>query len=483
MKNFLEGCEKQQDGRYRIHETINLIPKKEKINETVLIEGKETKATSKYTFLIWDDNFNANGRNYKNVIDRVIDDNRTTITLTNHPNDEIDMGKANGVAKNPRKLENGWMAVDWYPADCEDGKRFASIFDLGGPISVSSSVLGNLDENGFVQNDDSFELERYFDIVDSPSNRIYHYKDKVENHDDEGGFHTISENGIEESITIFNDDSTSKVHTDNEVEKGENIMENNAIAEASLKMNLRSMLKEADNTSDLYAKKEILESAHLYAKSLPTQDLANEIAEKISTNEAEIKTLSEKGLKTNELEESIKLFDEKVKTLEEENVSLKEENAKLEKQLKAISTLYESKQYEASETELLKNKRLAKEVCSLKIKARKLENSIKTLTLKNKMISEKLIKSEAIANSKVDVADYVLMKDKLSISESHNVELVNRVKSLRKDVLNEARKPSRFDFIKNRVITEKKAPAVVQKSESNENFDEEEMAMEKLLRK
>ena len=201
-KRFLEGCEKLADGRYRIHEkmTVTPIKCKEPITEKIIVEGKEVSPKRKYTFLVWNDEFNGNNRSYKYVIDRVIKENRPTFTLADHPQDgcDADSLRITGCGKNYRRVD-GWLATDWYPLG-EIGNRLADGFDLGVPATISSSVLGTLDDDGYVVNDSSFFLERILDnLIDFPSNGVYHYADHNEHMNDDYSFETISEHGIKES--------------------------------------------------------------------------------------------------------------------------------------------------------------------------------------------------------------------------------------------------------------------------------------------
>ena len=121
-KRFLEGCEKLEDGRYRIREKFyaKVIPSKEKLTEKVIVEGKEYHPTRSYEFLIWNSDFNGNGRCYAKILKRCIDENRVTWTLADHPED----GKGNQFFV---------TSIEKMP---ENYKKISSRFDLsfGGEI-------------------------------------------------------------------------------------------------------------------------------------------------------------------------------------------------------------------------------------------------------------------------------------------------------------------------------------------------------------
>lgn len=433
-KKFLEGCEKLQDGRYRIRENIQVIPIKFKgiVNEKIMVEGKEVKPKRKYTFLIWNNDFNGNGRNYKNVIPRVIKENRPTFTLADHPSDgeEADSTRICGCGKNYRII-NGWLATDWYPLG-ELGNRIADGFDLGVPSLVSSSVLGGLDDEGYVIDNDSFYLERICDILlDFPSNGIYHYQDHVDKIDDNYHFENISEEGLNESLTILNKSETKKSKLKESDNKGDDIMSENTndeLIQQSMILNIKSMIKDADKMDSPFDKKEALASADEFAKKLDDDSIHVEICKKIETVDAEIKELSDKGLQTDDLAK-------KVKALEDENTEIKaqldsanEEKTKLENKLKTLTDMYDEEQYKASETELEKtaeleekNRILIKRMTTLKARNMMMEKN-------SRVLESKLKRAEADANTKVEAEDLVQYTDKIKKLEDEVAELKLKLK-------------------------------------------------------
>lgn len=455
-KRFLEGCEKLPDGRYRIHEKMNAIPLKQEIKEEkVIIEGKEVNTKKHYTFMVWAKDIkprdfsgrNGNGRNYSDVIDYVVKENRPTISLTNHPENEVDMGKVNGVAKNVRMIDN-WMCVDWYPADCEDGRRFSSVFDLGGNLCVSSSVLGELDDEGYVILNENFEVERLMDIVDCPSNGIYHYSNKIEKHSDEGcGFTEISNEGLNENLTILDKqnitESAENTQNDKAVEKesddsiGEEKMPENTndeLIQQSMMLNIKSMIKDAENMSSPFDKKDALLSADSFAKKLTDDTLHVEICKKIEDTDNEIKELSAKGLQTDDLANKCKALEDENKKVSDELEALKAEKADIEEKLKTVTNMYEEEQFKCSQSELdkteeleEKNHRLSKELCSLKAKNRNLEGMMKR---NRRVLESKMNKLEAESNTMVDADVVVDCKKKIKKLEGENADLCKKIEDL-----------------------------------------------------
>ena len=455
-KRFLEGCEKLADGRYRIHEKMNAIPLKQEIKEEkIIIEGKEVNTKKHYTFMVWAKDLkprdfsgrNGNGRDYSDVIDYVVKENRPTISLTNHPENEVDMGKVNGVAKNVRMIDN-WMCVDWYPADCEDGRRFSSVFDLGGNLCVSSSVLGELDDDGYVILNENFEVERLMDIVDCPSNGIYHYSNKIEKHSDEGcGFTEISNEGLNENLTILDKqnitESAENTQNDKAVEKesddsiGEEKMPENTndeLIQQSMMLNIKSMIKDAENMDSPFDKKDALAMADSFAKKLTDDTLHVEICKKIEDTDNEIKELSAKGLQTDDLANKCKALEDENKKVSDELEALKAEKADIEEKLKTVTNMYEEEQFKCSQSELdkteeleEKNHRLSKELCSLKAKNRNLEGMMRR---NRRVLESKMNKLEAESNTLVDADVVVDCKKKIKKLEGENADLCKKIEDL-----------------------------------------------------
>ena len=457
-KKMYEGCEKLADGRYRIREKMTVVPIKckEPITEKIIVEGKEVSPKRKYTFLVWKKDakyrdgsgINGNERNYSDVIDRVIEENRPTFTLADHPLDgcEADSVRISGCGKNYRMID-GWLATDWYPLG-ELGDRIADGYDLGVPATISSSVLGELDNDGYVMNNQSFFVERIMDnLIDFPSNGVFHYKDHNEQMNDDYSFETISEQGFNENLTILNkssitessentqNDKTDEIesNTEGDKEMQENAM-NDELVQESMKLNIKSMIKDADKLDNPFERKESLVSADCFAQKLTDGTLHEEISKKIEDAENEIKELSAKGLQTDDLADKCKALEDEVAKVNGELETLKKEKEEVENKLKTLTDMYDEEQYKASETELElnaeleeKNHRLSKEICSLKAKNRNLEG----LMRKNSRVFEsKMKKLDAEANTLVDVETFLKCKDKCKALEDENKELCNKVEEL-----------------------------------------------------
>lgn len=462
-KRFLEGCEKLADGRYRIHEkmTVTPIKCKEPITEKIIVEGKEVSPKRKYTFLVWrkdkvigdGSGINGNNRNYSLVIPRTIKENRPTFTLADHPQDgcDADSVRITGCGKNYRMIGD-WMATDWYPLG-EIGNRLADGFDLGVPATISSSVLGELDDNGYVVDSDTYFLERILDnLIDFPSNGVYHYADHNEHMNDDYSFETISENGFKEStqkenLTILDKqnitESTENTQNDKAVEKesddsiGEEKMPENTndeLIQQSMMLNIKSMIKDAENMDSPFDKKEALVSADSFAKKLTDDTLHVEICKKIEDTDNEIKELSAKGLQTDDLANKCKALEDENKKVSDELEALKAEKADIEEKLKTVTNMYEEEQYKCSQSELdkteeleEKNHRLSKELCSLKAKNRNLEGMMRR---NRRVLESKMNKLEAESNTMVDADVVVDCKKKIKKLEGENADLCKKIEDL-----------------------------------------------------
>ena len=456
-KRFLEGCEKLPDGRYRIREKFyaKVIPSKEKLTEKVIVEGKEYNPTRSYEFLIWNSDFNGNGRCYAKILKRCIDENRVTWTLADHPEDgkEPDSLRICGIAKDPHMVGE-WLAIRWYPINWV-GDTLANGYDLGCPACLSSSIIGSLDDEGYVVNDDTLFVERWCDHLQvQPSNSLYQYTTDghVDFLNDDYSFNTISETIKEstqkENLTILDNkqnitESAENTQNDKAVEKesddsiGEEKMPENTndeLIQQSMMLNIKSMIKDAENMDSPFDKKEALVSADSFAKKLTDDTLHVEICKKIEDTDNEIKELSAKGLQTDDLANKCKALEDENKKVSDELEALKAEKADIEEKLKTVTNMYEEEQYKASEDELEKtaeleekNHRLSKELCSLKAKNRNLEGMMKR---NRRVLESKMNKLEAESNTMVDADVVVNCKKKIKKLEGENADLCKKIEDL-----------------------------------------------------
>ena len=495
MKKFLEGCEKVGN-LYRIRETISIggdkvekLPIKE---SKVIVEGKEYNVGKSYRFKIWDSDptekgFNANGRNYCHLVEKAKNmTNLVTLSLADHPEDGNEsVTRYCGVEKNVRLDDDGWLSYEFIPIG-EYGRNICEIIDNGGYIEMSSSILGDLDDNGYVIAE-SATIERLGDWVVNCSNRLLQYSNKTEVHTDEGNNEFMCDEGCNSTIYDNEEIKESVVNkrgnnaTDLNIK--EKKMPDNELLEASLKMNIKSIIKDADKVENLYEKKDLLVSAHDYAEKLTDKTLLNETSDKIAKVDEELKTLTEKGLKTDKLEENVKNLEKENLIIAKDSAKLEEEKNSIKEKYEILSKMYEEKQFKASKIELERNHNLSKEVCSLKLKARKQENTILSLKRENRLLKEKMDKLSAMSNGKVDAEIVKDLNEQIEELTNKNVRLSESLKSLRKEKLesvNRTSRFSRFEEAKNRLP---KRDSIMKSSTivENKEFDDEDAKMEKML--
>ena len=404
--------------------------------------------------MIWNSDFNGNGRSYAKILKRCIDENRVTWTLADHPEDgkEPDSLRICGIAKDPHMVGE-WLAIRWYPINWV-GDTLANGYDLGCPACLSSSIIGSLDDEGYVVNDNTLFVERWCDHLQvQPSNSLYQYTTDghVDFLNDDYSFNTISEtikeSAQKENLTILKEgnvaESTENAQNDkaDETESDNSIGEekmpentNDELIQQSMALNIKSMIKDAESMDSPFDKKEALVSADCFAKKLADDTLHTEICKKIEETDNEIKELSAKGLQTDGLAEKVKTLEDENKKVSDELEALKAEKEEIEKKLKTVTDMYEDEQYKASESEIAKseeleekNHRLSKEICSLKAKNRNLEGMMRR---NGKILESKMNKIEAEANTMVDADVLVACNKKIKKLEGDNAELSAKVEEL-----------------------------------------------------
>lgn len=208
----------------------------------------------------------------------------------------------------------------------------------------------------------------------------------------------------------------------------------NELAEQSMILNIKSMLKDADKLENPFERKESLISADSFAIKLTEKTLHEEISKKIEDTENEIKELSTKGMQTDDLADKCKALEDEVAKTNGELETIKAEKAEIEEKLKTVTTMYEEAQYNASKAELdknaeltEKNHNLSKELCSLKAKNRNLES----LMRKNQRVLESKVKrAEAELNTAIDTETFLKCKDKCKTLEDENADLCKKIEDL-----------------------------------------------------
>lgn len=314
---FLEGLEQLEDGRYRLIEKV-IIPndaiETKKIEDNTITEAiKEEYGVSPdvfYTLPIWEQKAkNKNGRSYDQVMENVVGSQEATINLADHPkgNEDGNPKETWSVAKNPR-ISEGWMVADFYPVG-NIGKLAVEIVEKGGPITISSSCLGTVDNYGNVLRE-GFALERYGDWVTNPSNGYKFYKNE-----------SVKENSndiSEKNLTIIN---IEDLEDSSNLKDKEKKQMDEKLQEKILTSNILSMIKEAEREENIPSRIKSLETILPFFDDGVSSDLKESVISKITECKSQ---LVEKAGKVDGLNESVREKDDAIKTLSEEKVRLEE---------------------------------------------------------------------------------------------------------------------------------------------------------------
>lgn len=297
-----------------------------KITESTKIieqDGNQYQCRGAYEFPVWRlGEKNLNERVYgQELAEKLIQEQPTTLGLTNHPVDEnnVDVGSAFAVERNPH-IRDGIMYVDSYLVG-EKGQLAKEILEAGGAIGLSSSAYGDVDKEGNVKLE-GFEIDRFADWVDNPSYQVF----------------AKQENQLENKET-FNEDNTNIIDTQQKdwnyisnqpvaKEKKSMAKENKvlSIEEKNFKRGVKKMFEEASSKEDLHEKLESYQEILEYCDGVEiAEDSIDKASQEISKINEEIMALAEKA-KTElpKLEEDSKKVEESKQELQEKLDNLQE---------------------------------------------------------------------------------------------------------------------------------------------------------------
>lgn len=314
MNKFTEGLEQLSDGRYRIYENMQITKEDLKeipIKEGTLVEGLgDKKLVKSYRFKIWQGNGakNLNKRNYESVFEKVLNEKLVTLGGVNHPHgdEDLDPARVFSVQKNPM-IEDGWLTIQ-IDLVGDYGQLVEDILEAGGPIGVSSSCLGRVSESGQIM-PESFTLERYADWVITPSNNHMHFKSEMS----ETSY--SKENSTKESTEKNN---TIIENTKKEDKLKENISMTNEIK--NLRLNLKTMIREADKAETVEEKLRLLEEVLPYCDSEDFDDLRETINRKVTSIS---ESVQKRAKEADTLEESVNKNKKVISVKEAEVTKLK----------------------------------------------------------------------------------------------------------------------------------------------------------------
>ncbi len=296
--------------------------------ETRIVEkdGTKYKCRAAYELPVWRLNEkNLNERIYgKELADKLMKENPTTLGLANHPKDDADVTYTFAVERNPHIREN-IMYVDAYLVG-ENGELANEIIEAGGSIGLSSSAYGDVDKDGRVKEED-FTIERYADWVDMPSYEVYAKKEDSLNKNKEVEEVTFEKNNT--NIMKEKDEKENFDMSDKLKDKDNKLL---SIEEKNFKMGIKKRVQEAETKEDLQEKREAFREVLEYCEGIDfADDYKNKAQEEIQKIENQIIELANKGKEVDSLKEN----SEKTKK------ELQEKTEKLEQDLKTVTEKYD----------------------------------------------------------------------------------------------------------------------------------------------
>lgn len=291
------------------------------IESKMMVEsnGKSFEVTGAYEVPVWRlDEENLNGRKYPTAVaKKVIQENRVTISLKNHPEDGKDgsVDDIVAVGKNPRirvdeATGKSVLWVECYFVDEDFQRKVEKVRKLGSGIGLSSCALGELDDTGSVLAE-SFVLERYFDFVISPSYGVF-VDDKAK---------PLTMETKQESQSNHSEPTNSMLHEKTMGDK--KVMM--TLEEKNYRYGVRPLKAAAEALTDPFEKRSAWQDIAVYAEGLSFASDDQKLAEqKIAEANAEIEALAKAGQTVDQIHEEKKVIEEKTEAVSGELAALQE---------------------------------------------------------------------------------------------------------------------------------------------------------------
>lgn len=333
---------------------------------------------------------NLNNRVYTEALgQKVLNENKVTLALADHPKDDGSVRDIVAVGKNP-KIKNGVLWAEAYFVDEAFANKVNKIVELGGKIGLSSSAYGDLDEDNNVRVD-GFELERYFDFVLDPSYQVFispdnkpisqeavdssvvpgrmekplKKKDEDEDEEDEeevvveekasaktgkcpacGSKYLIATGYCVRCKTKIKKPSTKEstvtIYNKEDNYKEKSIMDDKLakLNESAFRLNIKKLIEEAESTEGLIERRNAFESILGYLDDGLLEDVQESLTEKILAINSEIEKLAVENPASEVLEEKLA----EITRLEQELTEAKKATQFSEAKFKALEQKYETAQ-------------------------------------------------------------------------------------------------------------------------------------------
>ena len=381
---------------------IRRLPLQEAVDKKIVQEGKEYTAKSKYEIPVWRlGKKNLNNRVYRESLGKRIEKickEVVTANLADHPEEDGSVKDILAVSRNPHVRE-GILYVDTVIVDEVFEKKLEKMIEAGYGLGVSSSVLGDVDDDGNVI-DESVEVERFFDFVLSPSYSVYVTEDcRIQTESLEN-----TKEAIKENITIINKES---------IPMADNKMQ--ILSEKLMKENLATIIKDAENKETIADKIAALEEAASYVSDTFLPDVKTQIDEKIVSLQKEALVFAEKGKIVEKLNEDIQTKETEKTSLQEAIVLKDKEIASLQEKYDASCKLLdETKEYANNAVTLL-------EVADAEAGSKFSAKEYLELVEANDSISKKL---------ESEIANKLVLSKKIESFEKTNKDLKEKIDTL-----------------------------------------------------
>lgn len=399
------------------------------------INGDKYNCLSCYLIPIWKlDEENLNGRKYsRSLAEKIVKENKVTVSLDSHPEDDNYVpviADVIAIGKDP-VIKDGILWAYAYFVSEEVDKKVHRMLDLGFPLQQSSSGLGEVDYNNVVITE-TYDLERYFDfLVQDSSYQVYTTKEneiitdkpqKMESTDIKESIKESIEEKIIEPVLEKLEESKKEYLKENvtisNIGKSINIKEKTMAENKSLRLNVKSLIREAKAKEDLSEKNILLKEAFGAIKNESGfEDMKKDIVLLLKETDLSISNLAKKG-----------------KTVD--SVTSKyNESAKEAVALKAEREIFVGKIQESAN----KLKQVSATAKDLAKKFKEASTKFKENSDKNKDAFNKL-KESAIANAKLiesnaklvekSIIALDLIKERYNTLEFRNEALARKVEQL-----------------------------------------------------
>ena len=379
-------------------------------NKTITLRESKYDVLSAYKLPIWKlGKKNQNEREYPESLgEKVVKENKVTVALDTHPDDDYEpkLKDIIAVGKNPSielTNEGKVLFAECYFVDEDLAKKVDRAVDLGYMFEQSSSGYGELDSKGVVVTE-SYELERYFDLLVSDSSYAVSFgeENRLVNSDNRPKQETTQKEFTNNSID--NKNSFTNLEEKEQIKEENNMDKQVTALDKVIKKSIVKGLKEAKTMTNPSQRLAELEEVSTYLDDVSDTEIVKELNEEIQSlvleTKKELETLAEKGQqldnvlaekeevssKQKELSENVETLQEQVVTLGEQLECSFQEMDTSKEVYESLKALYEDKLAESN------SKIDCDDYVKLDAHCKELEEKIGEIEAKNKFLKERVAK-------------------------------------------------------------------------------------------